>query len=81
MKTLVVILTILLVLVSLALIVLVMMQEGNEGGLSSSLAGGAYSESYASRNQSRTKEGQLKKYTRYALIAFMVLALAINILS
>ena len=80
MDTVVTILTILLAIVSVLLIILVMMQEGKEKGLSGSIVGASYDTSFASRNSGRTKEGQLKKYTRIALIAFMVLALAINIL-
>jgi len=80
MATVVIILKILLAIVSVGLIVLVMMQEGNENGLSSSIAGGASESSFAVRNSGRTKEGQLKKWTRIALIAFMAFALAIYIL-
>ena len=74
------ILKILLILVCLAMIVLVMMQEGNENGLSSSIAGGMSETSYAAKNSGRTKEGQLKKYTRFLLAAFMVIALVLNII-
>lgn len=74
------ILKILLILVCLAMIVLVMMQEGNENGLSSSIAGGMSETSYAAKNSGRTKEGQLKKYTRILLAAFMVIALVLNII-
>ncbi len=78
MKAVTIILTILLVLISIALIVLVMMQESKDSGISS-LAGGN-SGSYAARNAGRTKEGKLKLYTRIGLIAFMVIALALNII-
>ena len=80
MQVVITILTIILVLVSIAMIVLVMMQEGNERGLSGSIAGGYSEGSYAAKNSGRTKEGKLKKYTRIVLAAFIVLALAINIL-
>ena len=80
MQVLITILSILLVIDSIVMIVLVMMQEGDEKGLSSSIAGGYNAESYASKNAGRTKEGQLKKYTRIALAIFLVFALAINIL-
>ena len=62
------------------MIVLVMMQEGNENGLSSSIAGGMSETSFAAKNSGRTKEGQLKKYTRILLAAFMVIALVLNII-
>ncbi|MBP3729589.1 MAG: preprotein translocase subunit SecG [Lachnospiraceae bacterium] len=74
------ILTILLAIVSIALIVLVMLQEGNERGLTGSIAGGMSETSFAVKNSGRTKEGQLKKYTRIALAVFMVIALAIGVL-
>ena len=74
------ILKILLVLICIAMIVLVMMQEGNENGLSSSIAGVMSETSFAAKNSGRTKEGQLKKYTRIALAAFMVIALVLNII-
>ena len=81
MEVVAVILKILLVLVCIGMIVLVMMQEGNENGLSSSIAGGMSETSFAAKNSGRTKEGQLKKYTRIVLAAFMLIALLINILS
>ena len=81
MPTVITILKIVLVLVCLGLIVLVMLQEGNEKGLSGSIAGGMSETSYAAKNSGRTKEGQLKKYTRIVLAAFMLIALLINILS
>ncbi len=80
MDVLITILTILLAIISVVLIVLVMLQEGNEKGLSGSIAGGMSETSFAVKNSGRTKEGQLKKYTRIALAAFMVLALAIGVL-
>ena len=80
MDVVITILEIILVLDSIAMIVLVMLQEGNERGLSSSIAGAAYSESYAAKNAGRTREGKLKNFTRITLIAFIVLALAVNVL-
>ena len=79
MSTVITILSILLVLDSIAMIVLVMMQEGDENGLSSSIAGG-FADSYAAKNAGRTKEGQLKKYTKITLAIFLAFALLINIL-
>ena len=80
MDVVITILTILLAIINVVLIVLVMLQEGNEKGLSGSIAGGMSETSFAVKNSGRTKEGQLKKYTRIALAAFMVLALAIGVL-
>ncbi len=80
MQAVITVLSILLVIDSIVMIVLVMMQEGDEKGLSSSIAGGYSADSYASKNAGRTKEGQLKKFTRITLAVFLVFALAINIL-
>ena len=80
METVATILKILLAIISIVLIVLVMMQEGNENGLSASIAGGAGDSSFAARNSGRTKEGKLKKWTRIVLAAFMIISLIIYIL-
>ena len=80
MNTVITILTILLAIISVVLIVLVMLQEGNEKGLPGSIAGGMSETSYAVKNSGRTKEGQLRKYTRIILAAFMFIALLIGFL-
>ncbi|MBO4837980.1 MAG: preprotein translocase subunit SecG [Lachnospiraceae bacterium] len=80
MNTVITILTILLAIISVGLIVLVMLQEGNEKGLSGSIVGGMSETSYAAKNSGRTKEGQLRKYTRIVLAAFMFIALLIGFL-
>ena len=72
-------LKVLLILVSIALIVLIMMQEGKEGGLGA--IAGAAGESYVSKNQSRTPEGKKRKFTAILGAAFMVIALAMNIIA
>jgi len=74
-----IILTILLVLVSIALIVVVLMQEGKEGGLGA--MAGAAGESYVSKNKSRTPEGRLESLTKILGVAFIVIALAIDIIA
>ena len=81
MDVVITLLTILLAIISVVLIVLVMLQEGNEKGLSGSIAGGMSETSFAVKNSGRTKEGQLKKYTRILLAAFMVIALVLNIIA
>lgn len=79
MEVIQIILTILLVLISIALCVVVLMQEGKEGGLGA--MAGAAGESYVSKNRARTPEGRLATLTKILGIAFMVIALLLNILA
>lgn len=79
MSVLIAILKILLVLVCVVMTVLILMQEGKNNGLGRAIAGGS-SDSYISKNYGRTPEGRKKTYTKILGIAFMVLALVINIL-
>lgn len=79
MDTIRTILTIIFVLVSIVMTALILMQEGKGSGLSGGIAGAA-GDSYVSRNQSRTKEGKMKRYTTILVAAFMVLALLLNVL-
>ena len=74
------ILTIILVLVSIALIVVILMQQGKDAGLGGGIAG-ASANTYISQNRGRTKEGKLEKWTKILIAAFIVLALAINIIA
>lgn len=77
MEILRIILTIIFVLVSLALIVIVLLQEGKSAGLSGSISGAA--ETYWGKNKARSMEGKLEKYTKFIAIAFIVLALILNL--
>ena len=79
MSVVIAILKILLVLVCVGMIVIILMQEGKNAGLGQAISGGS-SESYISRNYGRTPEGKKKTITKILGIAFMVLALVINIL-
>ena len=79
MSVVVAILKILLVLVSIGMIVIILLQEGKNAGLGQAISGGA-SDSYVSKNYGRTPEGKKKTYTKILAVAFMVLALVINIL-
>ncbi len=73
MKTL---LTILFVLVCIVLTVVVLAQEGKDAGLGSLSGQG---DSYWSRNKARSMEGNLIKITRGLAIAFIVLAIVLNL--
>lgn len=70
------ILTIVFLIVCIALTVLVLMQEGKSAGLGA-ISGAA--ESYWGKNKGRSMEGALVKITRWLAIAFMVIAMILNI--
>ncbi len=71
-----VILTLLFILVCIVLSAIVLMQEGKSAGLGA-ISGMA--ETYWGKNKGRSMEGMLIKYTRYLAIAFMVLAVILNL--
>lgn len=70
------ILTIILILVSIAFSAIVLMQEGKSAGLGS-ISGAA--ETFWSKNKGRSMEGKLVKITRILGIAFLLLAVILNI--
>ena len=71
-----IILTIVFILICIGLTVLVLMQEGKQQGLGS-IAGAA--ESYWGKNKGRSMEGRLVKITKYLAIAFIVIAVILNV--
>ena len=76
MEILEIVLKILFVLDCIVLTVIVLLQEGKEAGLGS-IAGA--SNSYWGQNKGRSMEGALVKITRIAAIAFVALAIALNL--
>ena len=71
------ILSVIFVLICVALTVIVLLQEGKSAGLGS-ISGMA--DTYWGRNKGRSMEGNLEKFTTFAAIAFMVLAIVLNLL-
>lgn len=69
------ILMVLFVLVCIALTVVVLMQEGKSNGLRA-IAGG---NSFWEQNKSRSAEGKIVLATKILAIAFIVLALVLNL--
>ena len=69
------ILTVIFVIICIALTVLVLMQEGKSQGLGS-ISGMA--DTYWGKNKGRSMEGTLEKFTTFAAVAFMVLAIVLN---
>ena len=76
MEILRIILTILFVIVCVALTVIVLLQEGKSAGLGS-ISGVA--DTYWGKNKGRSMEGKLEKGTKFIAIAFIILAVVLNI--
>ncbi len=72
-----VIVSVIFILICLALTIIVLLQEGKSAGLGS-ISGMA--DSYWGKNKGRSIEGNLEKFTTFAAIAFMVLAIVLNLL-
>ena len=70
------ILTVVFILICLALTVIILLQEGKSAGLGA-IAGAA--DTYWGRNKGRSMEGTLEKFTTFAAVAFMVLAIVLNL--
>lgn len=71
-----IILQVIFILVCIALAAIVLMQEGKTQGLG---AIGGVAESYWGKNKGRSMEGALVKITKYLVIAFIVIAVILNI--
>ncbi len=72
-----IILTIVFVLICIALTVIVLLQEGKSQGLG---AIGGMADSYWGKNKGRSMEGTLEKFTKFAAIAVLLLALVLNVI-
>ena len=70
------ILSVIFVLICLALTVIVLLQEGKSQGLG---AIGGMAETYWGKNTGRSMEGTLENFTTFAAVAFMVLAIVLNL--
>ena len=71
-----IVLQVIFILVCIALSAIVLMQEGKTQGLG---AIGGVAESYWGKNKGRSMEGALVKITKYLVIAFIVIAIILNI--
>lgn len=70
-----IVVTVVFIIVSIALAGIVLMQEGKNAGLGT-ISGAA--ESYWGKNKGRSMEGMLVKITKILAIAFMLLAVVLN---
>lgn len=69
-------LMIIFIIVCIALVILVLMQEGKSAGLG---AVSGVAETYWGKNKGRSMEGKLVKITTGLAVAFMVLAVVLNL--
>lgn len=76
METLKMILTFIFIVICVALIILILAQEAKSTGLGA-LAGS--SETYWSKNKGRSAEGLKKKATTILVVAFILLAIVLNL--
>ncbi len=68
--------SVLFIIVCIALVVLVLMQEGKSAGLGT-ISGAA--ETYWGKNKGRSMEGLLVKLTKICAVAFILLAILLNL--
>lgn len=69
-------LMVIFIIICIALVILVLMQEGKSAGLGA-VSGAA--ETYWGKNKGRSMEGKLVKITTGLAVAFMVLAIILNL--
>ena len=67
---------IVLLIISVILAIVVMVQEGKEGGLTSSISG--TNETYWSKNKGKSKEAVLRKITAVLGALYLVIALLLS---
>lgn len=72
-----VIISVIFVLICVALTVIVLLQEGKSAGLGS-ISGMA--DTYWGKNKGRSMEGNLERFTTFAAIAFLILAIVLNVM-
>ena len=71
-----IIITVIFILICIGLTALVLMQEGKAAGLGA-ISGAA--ETYWGKNKGRSMEGTLVKITKYLAVAFIVIAVVLNL--
>ncbi len=69
----------LLILASLIIILVILLQEGRRAGIAGAISGGA--DTFLSKNQARSANAKLARWTKYVIIAFVVLTLVANVFS
>lgn len=70
---------VLLLIFALIIIAVILLQEGRRSGLSGTISGA--SETFFSKSGARTVDRILSKWTKYIIIAFMILTLVVTIIA
>ncbi|MBQ9106857.1 MAG: preprotein translocase subunit SecG [Clostridia bacterium] len=68
-----------LILFSLVIIAVILLQQGRRAGISGAISGAA--DTFLSKNQARTMETKLARWTKYICIGFLLLVLASNVVA
>lgn len=71
------VLSVIFVIICVILAAIVLLQEGKSAGLGS-ISGMA--DTYWGKNKGRSMEGNLEKFTKFVAIAFLLLAVVLNVL-
>ena len=73
-----IVITIIQLITCIALIAIVLFQSGKNAGLSGAIAGNT--DTFLSKNKSRTLDAKLAKATKWVAIVFVVLTLILNLI-
>ena len=71
-------LSILFLIASLFLIVVILFQSGKSAGISGAIGGGA--DNFFAKGKAKSLDAKLAKMTKWVALAFVVLALALNLI-
>ncbi len=71
-----IIIGVLVLLASLLIIGVVVLQQGRRSGVSGAISGGA--DTFLSKNQARTVDASLARWTKYVAIGFFILVIVAN---
>ena len=79
MKAVEIILGALLIIFALIIIAVILLQEGRRSGVAGAVSGGA--DTVLSNNKAHTLSAKLQKITKYIAIVFILLVIAVDIIS
>ncbi len=79
MKAVEIILGALLIIFALIIIAVILLQEGRRSGIAGAASGGA--DTFLSKNKAHTLSAKLQKITKYIAIIFILLVVAVDIIS
>ena len=71
-------LSILFLITSLFLVVIILFQSGKSAGISGAIGGGA--DNFFAKGKAKTLDAKLAKMTKWVALAFVVLALVLNLI-